>query len=135
MIFKLIDSRPGPPRKTVHTHKLWTVDQNRLKCDQTELKDVISEESTVDRLFDKLHAKLTTILDTHAPKKCKTVIIRPNTQWYNKNIRQAKVLRRRYERALRKSQSLVDYEQFKNQTKYVNFLKTAKNRILFLKHP
>ena len=66
---------------------------------------MISKESTVDGLFDKLHAKLTTILDTHAPKKCKTVIIRPN-----KNIRQAKVLRRRYERAWRKSQSLVDYE-------------------------
>ena len=95
VIFKyLIDSRPGPPRKTVHTHKLRTVDRNRLKCDLTEVMDVISEENTVDGLFDKLHANLTTILDTHAPKKCKTVIIRPNTQWYNKNICQAKVLRR-----------------------------------------
>ena len=51
VIFKLIDSRPGPPRKTVHTHKPRTVDRNRLKCDLNEVKDVISEESIVDGLF------------------------------------------------------------------------------------
>ena len=36
VIFKLIDSRPGPLRKTIHTYKLRTEDQNRLKCDLNE---------------------------------------------------------------------------------------------------
>ena len=54
VIFKLIYSRPGPPRKKVHTCKLSTVDQNKLKCDMTEVKDVISEESNLNGSSDNL---------------------------------------------------------------------------------
>ena len=66
-------------------------------------------------------------MDKHAPFVNKTYTIRPNTQWYNANIRHAKVVRRRYERAWIKSGQPEYHARYVKQTQFVNFLmKEAK---------
>ena len=64
-------------------------------------------------------------------KKTKRIVIRPNTKWYNKNIRDAKVVKRRLERKWRKSGKQTARTEYVKQCRYVSFLLTAaKTKIL-----
>ena len=60
---------------------------------------------------------MTTILDKHAPELKKQLTARPNTKWYNQNIRKAKVIRRRLERKKNKTTIQLDIDAFRAQAK------------------
>ena len=74
----------------------------------------------MEELVNAYNTSLQQILDKHAPKTNKTVIIRPNTRWYNAEIRQAKVIKRRLERKWKKSQLPADYQKFRDQCQSLN---------------
>lgn len=64
-------------------------------------------------------------------KSQKNVIIRPNTQWYNANIRRAKVIKRRLERRFRKHSTIENRTKYRKQCALVNRLCTdAKSEFL-----
>ena len=77
------------------------------------------------------------LLDKHSPVVTKEFTIRPNTKWYNTNIRKAKVIRRRLERKKNKSNLQSDIGAGRAQAKLVNYLiseaKTDFNKTEVLK--
>ena len=95
-----------------------------LNCDfkvTSDPGDVISD-------FDK---KIRETLDVHAPLITKTVHVRPNTKWYNANIRRAKVIRRRLERRWIKRKTAEARLAYKKQCDLVNYLmRDAKDQFL-----
>ncbi len=72
---------------------------------------------------------LVSVLDEHAPLQKKVITIRPNTKWFNNNIRRAKIVRRRLERRFIKSGSDINRKAYQDQCKLVNYLiKEAKTK-------
>ena len=71
------------------------------------------------RAYDKT---LTKLIDHHALLKTKTLKTRPSASWYNSEIDVAKRLRRKLERAWRRSRSPDDFQIFKTQKNHVSYI-------------
>ena len=56
------------------------------------------DTSNITSALEWYNEILGNILEKHAPEKSKTIIIRPNNKWYDKNCRKTTVIRRRLER-------------------------------------
>ncbi len=106
--------------KHVSYRKLKTINPELLSCDIR--KSNITKCDDLEHLVDSYNSTLTEIIDNHAPVIKKKIIIRPNTNWYNSNLRQAKVIRRRLERRFLKSNLESDRQAFKTQSALVNYL-------------
>ena len=85
----------------------------------------------VDELVHIFDSVLKSILDKHAPLIWRSVRLRPNTEWYNDDIRRAKSLRRKYERLWCKSGLHIHKELFNSQRKLVNELMTSAKKEYF----
>ena len=59
---------------------------------------VVESADNIHALAEQYHDTLSSILDQHAPLITKTIRVRPNTPWFNEDIKQAKSERRRRER-------------------------------------
>ena len=122
LIFSIRSPAPKLSQKTITMR-----DHN--KCDITALKRDINsiqiEETSVSTAVDSYNVQL--LMHKHVPTKTKSIIIRPNTKWYNSNIRKAKVIKRRLERRFRKSGLTSDKLAYRKQCDYINYLiKDAK---------
>ena len=65
---------------------------------KSDISGLSLELDNVNEAVNQYDNHLKPLLDKHAPQKSKRIVIRPNTKWYNKNIRDAKVVKRRLER-------------------------------------
>ena len=87
--------KPSPISKTVNCRKLKDIDHDLLSED---LSSVTCPTDDLDNLLHTYNNDLTTALNKHAPVSQKKIIIRPNTQWYNSQIRHLKLIKSRLER-------------------------------------
>ena len=78
------------------------------------------ESLSVDELVNHYDATLENLVETHAPLLEMNVRMRPDTAWYNDDLRDAKQERRRLERTWRKSKLEVHKQMFREQCKLVN---------------
>ena len=113
-------------RKTISKRDL-------TKCKIPDVQHDISminiDLSDINTAIDSYNTQLKPIMDKHAPSITKTITVRPNTKWYNSNIRKAKVVKRRLERRFRKSGIEADKLAYKKQCEYINYLmKEAKTK-------
>lgn len=124
-------AKPGLLTITKHSRDIenieevnFTQDLKHIATSDKSLQDL----SSPDDLADYYNSKLSAVIEEYAPLSSKTVIIRPNTSWYNATLRQAKVLRRRLERKWKKSGRLEDYQNYSDQcsvvSKYISQYKT-----------
>lgn len=128
--FSLNFPKPMPVTKTYVYRKLNSIEVDSFKCDivKSDFHVDATEPSDIISQYDR---NLSTLLDKHAPEITKTVVIRPNTQWYNANIRAAKVIKRRLERRLRKCNNVENRLAYRKQCTHVNHLCTeAKTEFL-----
>ena len=121
ILFKIKDNKPVPVRKTITYRNIRAINMVQLKEDVKSM-ELESTSYSADEYCDSYNGQLNRILNKHAPEITKSFIIRPNTQWYNSNIRNAKVVKRRLERKWRKSGSMLDLEKYRRQCKYINYL-------------
>ena len=116
----IIKLSPGV-NKTVY-RDLKSIDIGSFKTEITQLFESNLNYHNLSELSSHYNKNLKNLLDIHAPLKEKTFIIRPNTKWYNANLRQAKVFKRRLERKWRKSGTKDDWVLYRKQCSVVNFL-------------
>ena len=76
----------------------------------------------LDALVRRYNTTLSKVIDCHAPLKTKTVKVRPAVPWYNDEIKAAKRLRRKAERAWRRTRSVSDLNIFKSYRNRVTYL-------------
>ena len=124
--FRICDKKPSSITKHKVNRNIRGID---LKSFRKDLVDAIPGTNTGDKLdveqyHNNVENAIKSILDTHAPAKTKSYIVRPNTQWYTSNLRAAKVIKRRRERKWKKSGLDIDYTAYKSQCKLVNHLLT-----------
>jgi hypothetical protein len=62
----------------------------------------------VEEIVDIYNTNLRSLIYLHAPIQTKQITIRPNSQWYTTELRDAKRERRKAERRMRKTELTVD---------------------------
>ena len=72
--------------------------------------------------MDNYNFCLSSLLDTHAPSKTRTITVRSNSSWYCEEISEAKRNRRKLERKWHKSKLEIDHQLYRNQRNLVNKL-------------
>ena len=87
--------------------------------------------SDVSDLVNQYNTEIAAVFDHHAPVTTKSIVVRPNTQWYNANLRHAKTVRRRLERRVHRTNSADAKEAYRKQCDLVNRLRDeAKTEFL-----
>jgi hypothetical protein len=78
------------------------------------------ESFSLEELTQHYDTRLRCVLDNVAPLKTRTIVVRPEAKWYNKEVREAKQVCRRAERAWRKSGLTVHRQIYIDKRKLVN---------------
>ncbi|XP_033638509.1 uncharacterized protein LOC117299157 [Asterias rubens] len=108
--------KPKYIRGQVTYRKIKTIDQVKFK------QDIIASSlfsNPVDPLINQYNNVLRVLLDTHAPTKTCSIIVKPMVPWYNEDIALAKRRRRQLERRWRLTSLQVDREIYKAQRELV----------------
>ena len=108
ILCKLTSSKPLNTVKEVKYRRTKSVDISALSCDLWEsslCRDVLSNSHPdilsacdLDSLACNYNTTLSSVIESHAPLKTKTIVSRPTVPWYNDDILKAKLLRRKVER-------------------------------------
>ena len=77
---------------------------------------------SLDELTTLYDTQLRKLIDAIAPTKTRTITIRPESEWYNESIREAKQTRRQAERLWRKTSLVVHREMYVEKRDMVNAL-------------
>lgn len=118
----LHSAKPSLAIKTVTYRKWKSVDINALEADLAMSELYTNPPDHLDELVSCYHNTLQVAMDTHAPERTKTIVVRPRVPWYNDKIRQAKRARRRAEKKWRRTKSQEDLAFFKVKRNAVNNL-------------
>ena len=121
MLLKL--QRPKAPTASITTRRLKTIDISDLRNDlRSTLAELDFASKDVESCVESYNLSLSNILDKHAPTQTRTVRLRPNSPWFNDDIRLEKQKRRRLERKWRRTKLEVDLQMYCEQKNTVNKL-------------
>ena len=101
--------KPIPTKRSISGRRLETINNENFNRDLIE--DIST--STTKSALEQYNAKLTMLLDQHAPLKARIVTDRPSAEWMNLDIKQAKAERRRAERRWRQTKLSVHRDIFR----------------------
>lgn len=118
----------APSHRWIMARKLKQVDQDRLKQDIQDSALLTSPDETLDNLIAQYNSTLVGLMDRHAPKKRRRVVLRPQSPWFNDEIRDAKQERHRLEKQWRSSKLQVHREMLRAQCNFVTDLVRAAKR-------
>lgn len=105
--------------------RAWTRNSSQ---DLEEYNLAAPESTDVATAVEHYNHTLASLLDTHAPKKQRSIIIRPDTPWYNNIIREQKQLRRRLERRWIQTRLEADHHLYCEQRQHVTALVRSAKR-------
>ena len=115
--------RPKAPTASITTRRLKTIDISDLRNDlKSTLAELDFASKDVESCVESYNLSLSNILDKHAPTQTRTVRLRPNSPWFNDDIRLEKQKRRRLERKWRRTTLEVDLQMYCEQKNTVNRL-------------
>ena len=120
--FKLPFSKPDLPIKTIKYRKTKDIDIESFTQDIEESKLIQNPPSDLEQLVSTYQSTLSEIFDKHAPEIEKNFKPRPDSPWYNEEIRKAKRERRKAERKYRKKKETGYREALKAKEREVNKL-------------
>ena len=120
---KLLLAKPPPIRKHVSFRDMKKINFNLFRTDLK--KSGLFEITNTSTLAESYENVLSTLLDTYAPVKTKTVTIRHDTSCYTPEIQEQKIIKRRLERRWRTTKLMVDREVYTQQYIVVNRLISA----------
>ncbi|XP_072033073.1 uncharacterized protein [Amphiura filiformis] len=110
--------RPAPVKVEVCSRNLRSIDLEQFKTDITS-STLGSSESKFDHLdgdpsilVDRYEHVLSSLLDSHAPMRTRTIVHRPNAPWYDDKLRSYKREKRKCERKWLKSGLEVDHQLY-----------------------
>ncbi|KAJ8039291.1 Helicase with zinc finger domain 2 [Holothuria leucospilota] len=114
-----------PPRqwKTLATRNLNSIDLNVFGHDIVQkLSSTDFDNDNLDECVGKYNRSLKELLNKHALLRTRRIVIRPNTSWYNEEIRTAKSKRKELERKWHILKLEVDRQVYCKQRQIVNWL-------------
>lgn len=109
-------TKPPRPTKTISYRKLRAVDHDNVHMDIEQSPLLLDPETvSVDSMVRQYQTSLGDILDTHAPVKTKTFVVRTMVPWYTEDIEDAKRCLRRLERLWRRTRLTVHRQMYQTQ--------------------
>jgi hypothetical protein len=87
-----------------------------------------STDLSAEELVETYNSALRSLMDIHTPVQTKTITLRPNTQWYTQELREAKQEKRKKERMWQKTKLTVHKEIYRHQCTNVNKLLVKAKR-------
>ena len=118
-------------KKTVTYRKYSDINRDKLRED---LAFDFSNINDVNVLTDTFHENARMAVDSQAPEKTKTVIVRRHNMWFTEEVKEQKRVMRRYERIWKRTKTDEDWKALcKHKKKYRNLLKTTKREMLSAK--
>jgi hypothetical protein len=115
---KLLLAKPPSVRKQVSFRNTKAINFDLFR---TDIKNSsLLKTPNTSTLAESYQNVLSTLLDTYAPVKTKTVTLRPATPWYTPEIQEQKIRKRRLERRWRTTKLTVDREVYTQQCIVVN---------------
>ena len=127
--FLLNIPKPSPVVKHITYRKTKSIDIGAFRKGISKLDLDSSDVSDLDGQYD---TEIAAVFDKHAPKTTKSIVIRPNTQWYNANLCHAKTVRRRLERRLYRTSSSEAKEAYRKQCDLVNHLRDRAKTVFLI---
>lgn len=120
---KLLLTKPRPTKTFVSSRNLRSVDLDDFSRD-LENSDLFKSYHHMDvsALIDSYNNTVSLLLNTHAPLKQRSILVRPCTPWFTPDILKAKRKRRKLERKWRTSKSDLNHQQYTEQCRIVNEL-------------
>ena len=119
---------PPIPHKFISYRPIRKINLQLFLSDLTKSELITNPANTVSSLYSQYHSVLSDLLDRHAPIKSKTCPARQRDPWINEEILESKRVKRRCERAWRKSRSGFDRKILSYHThRYNNLLASAKS--------
>ncbi|XP_071832509.1 uncharacterized protein [Apostichopus japonicus] len=117
-------TRPSAVEVETDSRNLKAIDISEFKRD---IADLPLSSGPISDLAERYDTVLRHLLDEHAPLKHRTITLRPHAPWYSDELQQAKQQRRRLERRMMKSGSMIDRQlYFEKCELYRNLLDVAK---------
>ena len=113
--------------KTIYYRNLKAIDSERFQQDISS-KLNISGTATLTQNTKNYNDVLSSVLNDHAPTKSKTIKILPNAPWFDCEYEHLRKLRRRAEKAYRRSGLDADKEAYRKLHKQTTNLAYAKKR-------
>ena len=101
------------PTKSLTYRKYKNINILNFKDDITASDLVQNPASDLEELVTQMDLILGQLLDKHAPQITRSVTDRPKVPWYNDHIKEAKRLKRKCERQMKKTQLVVHTEIYK----------------------
>ncbi len=126
---KLNIYKPEPCKKMIEYRKLKSIDLEVFKQDITNTDLVQQPCDDLDSLVKQYDTDLRVVLDKHAPLRQHVVTIRPNSEWYNDDIKKEKQVRRKLEAHWRTSQLEIDRQIYVDQCRKVDDMCDAAKTI------
>ena len=123
--FNILHQKPQPVKKNFCFRKLKSVNRTKLAEDLSQVNQIESSLPVTDQ-YDRFESLISGVIEDHAPLMKRSVTVRPNREWYNSNIRRAKVLRRHLERKWKKSGLPSDLVLLKKQCNVNHLMSDAK---------
>ncbi|CAG2184441.1 unnamed protein product [Mytilus edulis] len=107
--------KPKSMRKDISLRKCKEIDMTAFKKDIVDCFSCTGIDSSVEQQVEHYRGNLSNIFDKHAPVTIKSVVLRPNTEWYSDDLNNAKRDKRKAERKWRDSKLEVHHQSFKEK--------------------
>lgn len=115
-------SRPPPSKLLVKYRDMKNLNTNRFVEEIKSSKLLTDPESNICNLTTQYNNTLSSLLEKYAPEKQRLVTLRPNSPWYDDELREEKRKKRRLERKYKSSGLEVFRQLFKEACKDYNVL-------------
>jgi hypothetical protein len=135
VISVLLAHRPGwsVPRKVVSFRSLSSIDVDQLMADLKLIPMIAEPSSTMEGLIEQYIIGVAGVINSHAPTKIKSFVIRPENQCFSSDIAAMRRLCRKFERIWRRRGLTVDKEiLLHHRRSLAGLISTAKS--LFLRN-
>lgn len=120
VLFDVNLSKPMSVRKNVSFRRYKDICEGDFLSDLTKSTVLSDIDKPLPDLCASYQVELQRLIDKHAPVIRKSIILRPNTSWYTKQLRDAKQEKRRRERIWRKTKLTIHHDLYRDQCRIMN---------------
>ena len=123
--------RPKRHTKSVSFRRIRDVDDTQFQEDLRKHLSSRTAGSSPDEQVTSFNKALVAVLDLHAPIVNKTIVVRPDTEWYNTDLLELKRARRQAERRMLKTDLTVDKVIFEDRCDICNAANTKAQEVYY----
>ena len=114
-IAKICYSHVKHEHQEVTFRRYKDINVEQLRADILASPSLTEFSGSTDELVKRYITGISALINTHAPLIHRTITPRPNAPWYTETVRDAKHLRRTYERKWRRSDCDADEHRYRVQ--------------------